>query len=259
MEIILKEDVIGLGYKNDIVKVKAGYGRNYLIPKGIAIEATVSARKVLSENLRQQAQKLAKLKAAAEEQAQKISGLSLVIPAKVSRKGVIYGSVNSAHIAEELKKFGFDVDRKLITIKDLKDVKVLGHYTAIARLHKEVTAEIAFEVISDGSAPEEEELEVVTKPAEAPADEALDEEALEEEALEEAPAEAAPEAPAAEAPVVEAPVEEEPAAEAPAAEEPAAEEPAVEAPVEEAEEAPVEEAKETPAEEEPAKETPAAE
>ncbi len=209
MEIILKEDVIGLGYKNDIVKVKAGYGRNYLIPKGIAIEATVSARKVLAENLRQQAQKLAKLKAAAEEQAQKLSGVSLVIPAKVSRKGVIYGSVNSAHIAEELKKFGFDVDRKLITIKDLKDVKVLGHYTATVRLHKEVTAEIAFEVISDGTAPEEEELEVVTKPAEAPAEEAEAEEApVEETPVAEASVEAPVEAPVAEASVEEAPAEE---------------------------------------------------
>ncbi len=220
MEIILKEDVIGLGYKNDIVNVKAGYGRNYLIPKGIGIEATVSAKKVLAENLRQQAQKLAKIKAAAEEQAQKISGLSLIIPAKVSRKGVIYGSVNSMHVAEELKKYGFDIDRKLITVKDMKDVKAVGHYVATVRLHKEVTAEVPFEVVADGSAPEEEELEVVTKPVEAPAEEAE---------AEEAPAAEAPveEAPAAEAPAAEAPVEEAPAEEVPA------EETAKEAPAEE--------------------------
>ncbi len=196
MEIILKEDVIGLGYKNDIVNVKGGYGRNFLIPKGIGIEATANAKKILAENLRQQAQKIAKIKADAEAKAQKLSALSLVIPAKVSRKGVIYGSVNSLQIADELKKLGFDVDRKLISVKDAKDVKVVGHYIAIVKLHKEVSAEFPFEVIADGSAPEEEE-QVVETP-------------IEEVSVEEIPVE---ETPVEEAPVEETPTEETPAAE----------------------------------------------
>ncbi len=146
MEIILKEDIIGLGYKNDVVTVKDGYGRNYLIPKGLGVIATDSAKKVLAENLRQQAVKLAKIKAKAEEVAAKLNAVSLVIPTKISATGVIYGSVNSLHIAEELKKLGFNIDRKTITVSD---VKTVGNYTATVRLHKEVSAEVPFEVISE--------------------------------------------------------------------------------------------------------------
>ncbi len=152
MEIILKEDIIGLGFKNDIVNVKPGYGRNYLLPKGLAILATPSAKKVLAENLRQQAQKLAKIKVAAEETAAKLSGISLVIPTKVSATGVTYGSVNAQHISEELKKLGHDIDRKIIVVKE---VKTLGHHIATVRLHKEVSVEIPFEVVEEKVTTEE--------------------------------------------------------------------------------------------------------
>lgn len=153
MEIILKEDVIGLGYKNDIVNVKPGYGRNYLIPTGKGVIASVSAKKVLAENLRQQAVKLAKIKAEAQAIADKLVGVALTIATKVSATGVIYGSVNSLHIAEELQKLGFDIDRKKIVVKD---VKTVGDYVAIVKLHKEVVAEIPFKVIEEG-APEPKE------------------------------------------------------------------------------------------------------
>ena len=104
MEIILKEDIIGLGYKNDIVNVKSGYGRNYLIPTGKAVIASASAKKVLAENLKQQAHKLAAQLAAAEEEAKKLEGVSVEVEAKVSATGVLYGSVTAATVAEELAK-----------------------------------------------------------------------------------------------------------------------------------------------------------
>ena len=106
MELILKEDIIGLGYKNDIVNVKSGYGRNYLIPQGKAVIASASAKKVLAENLRQQAHKLAAQKAAAEERAKVFEGVALEIPAKVSATGQLYGSVGAAAVAAELAKLG---------------------------------------------------------------------------------------------------------------------------------------------------------
>ena len=121
MEIILKEDVIGLGYKNDIVNVKSGYGRNYLIPTGKGVIASESAKKVLAENLRQRAHKLEKIKNDALELAGKLSEVSLTIATKVSATGVIYGSVNSLQIADELQKLGFNIDRKIIVVKDVKD------------------------------------------------------------------------------------------------------------------------------------------
>ena len=148
MEIILKEDVIGLGYKNDIVSVKSGYGRNYLIPTGKAVIASESAKKMLAENLRQQAVKLAKIKADAQAVADKLASVSLTISTKVSATGVIYGSVNSLHIAEELQKLGFDIDRKKIVVKD---VKTVGEYVATVKLHKEVVAEVPFIVIEEGA------------------------------------------------------------------------------------------------------------
>lgn len=120
MEIILKEDIIGLGYKNDIVNVKSGYGRNYLIPQGKGVVASASAKKQLAENLKQQAAKLAAYKAEAEKKAAQLEGVELVIVAKVSATGVTYGSVNTATVAEELAKKGIEVDRKIITMRDIK-------------------------------------------------------------------------------------------------------------------------------------------
>ena len=150
MELILKENVVGLGYKDDIVTVKNGYGRNYLIPTGKAVIASESAKKVLAENLKQLAHKLAKIKADAEALAEKLSALEpLKITTKVSATGAIYGSVNSLHIAEELAKLGFEIDRKTIVVKDVKEV---GSYTATVKLHKEVSVEIPFEVAAEAEA-----------------------------------------------------------------------------------------------------------
>ena len=144
MEIILKEDIIGLGYKNDIVDVKSGYGRNYLIPTGKAVIASDSAKKMLAEDLKQRAHKLEKIKNEAQALADKLAEVALAIPTKVSATGVIYGSVNSLQIADELKKLGFDIDRKIIVVKD---VKAVGSYHATVKLHKEVSVEIPFEVV----------------------------------------------------------------------------------------------------------------
>ena len=155
MEIILKEDIIGLGFKNDIVNVKSGYGRNYLIPTGKAVIASESAKKVLAENLKQQAHKLAALKAAAEQKVEAIKDVALTISAKVSATGVTYGSVTAAHVAEELKKLGHDIDRKIIVMRDLKTV---GDYVAVVCFHKEVSVEIPVKVVAEG-APAEEKVE----------------------------------------------------------------------------------------------------
>ena len=146
MELILKEDVVGLGYKNDIVEVKSGYGRNYLIPTGKAVIASESARKMLAEELKQRAHKLEKIKNDALALAEKMNGVSLTIPTKVSATGVVYGSVNSLQIADELKKLGFEIDRKRIVVKD---VKAVGSYQATVNLHKEVSVEIPFEVVAE--------------------------------------------------------------------------------------------------------------
>ncbi len=147
MQIILKEDVVNLGYKDEIVTVKDGYGRNFLIPQKKAVIASESARKVLAENLRQRAHKLEKIKADAQSLAAKIDGIMLTIGAKTSSTGTIFGSVTNIQIADALSKKGFEVERKCIVIKD--SVKEVGSYKAIAKLHKEVSAEILFEVISE--------------------------------------------------------------------------------------------------------------
>lgn len=147
MEIILKEDVVNLGYKNDIVTVKSGYGRNYLIPTGKAVIASPSAKKMLAEDLKQRAHKLEKIRKDAEELAAKLNGVSLTISTKVSSTGTIFGSVSNIQIAEELEKLGYKVDRKIIVIKD--SVKEVGTYKAVVKLHKEVTAEVAFEVVAE--------------------------------------------------------------------------------------------------------------
>lgn len=148
MEVILKEDVANLGYKDDIVHVKDGYGRNFLIPQGKAVIASESARKVLAEVLKQRAHKIAKIKKEAEALAEKMKGVSLTIGAKTSSTGTIFGSVTNIQIAEELAKLGFEVDRKIIRIKE-DAVKEVGSYSATVRLHKEVSVEIPFEVISE--------------------------------------------------------------------------------------------------------------
>lgn len=147
MEIILKEDVTGLGYKDDVVVVKNGYGRNFLIPQGKAIIATESAKKVLAENLKQRAHKLAQMKKDAEALAESMKHVSLTVGAKVSTTGKIFGSVGPIQIAEALAKAGFEVDRKTIVIKDA--VKEIGNYVAVAKLHREVSVEIPFEVVAE--------------------------------------------------------------------------------------------------------------
>ena len=148
MEIILKEDIAGLGYKNDIVKVKDGYGRNYLIPQGKAVIATESAKKVLAENERQRAHKLAKIKADAEAQAAKLNGVKVTISAKVNEDGIIFGGVGAAQVAEALAAKGYEVDRKAIVAET---VKAVGEYKATINLHKEVKAEVAFEVVAEAA------------------------------------------------------------------------------------------------------------
>ena len=148
MEIILKEDIAGLGYKNDIVKVKDGYGRNYLIPQGKAVIATESAKKVLAENERQRAHKLAKIKADAEALAAKLNGVKVSISAKVNEDGTIFGGVGAAQVAEALAAKGFEVDRKAIVAET---VKAVGEYTATINLHKEVKAEVTFEVVAEAA------------------------------------------------------------------------------------------------------------
>ncbi len=147
MEIILKEDVVNLGYKNDIVTVKSGYGRNYLIPTGKAVIASPAAKKMLAEELKQRAHKLEKIKKDAEAVAESLKGVSLKIATKVSATGVIYGSVSNIQIADELAKLGHNIDRKIIVVKG--QVKEVGQYTAIVKLHKEVAVEIPFEVVAE--------------------------------------------------------------------------------------------------------------
>lgn len=147
MQIILLEDIANLGYKDDVVTVKSGYGRNYLIPQKKAIIASEEALKVLAENQRQRAHKLAKIKTDAEALAAKLEGLSLTIGAKTSSTGTIFGSVSNIQVAEELAKKGFEVERKKITIKE--PVKEVGSYKALVKLHKDISVEIPFEVISE--------------------------------------------------------------------------------------------------------------
>lgn len=147
MKIILKENVPSLGYKDDVVEVKDGYGRNYLIPQGLAIIASEAALKRRAEDQKQRAHKLEKIKADAEAAAAALEGLKLTIGAKTSSKGTIFGSVTALQIAEALEKLGHMVDRKIIEIKE--PVKEVGVYKAIIRFHKDVIKDIEFEVISE--------------------------------------------------------------------------------------------------------------
>jgi large subunit ribosomal protein L9 len=147
MELILKENVIGLGYKDEIVTVKDGYGRNYLIPTGKAVIASASAKKMLAEELKQRAHKIAQIKKEAEELGAKLGAIeNIVIATKVSATGATYGSITNHHIAEELAKLGFNIDLKLIVLKGVKEV---GKFTATVKLHKDVTVELPFEVVAE--------------------------------------------------------------------------------------------------------------
>lgn len=148
IEVILKEDVANLGHKNDIVKVKPGYGRNYLIPQGLAVLATQSARKVNAENQRQRAHKEEKIRQEAVALAAKLEGKKITIGAKTSSTGKIFGSVNNIQIAEALEKEGFTIERRNITIKD-DQVKEVGTYTANIKLHRDVKVAIEFEVVPE--------------------------------------------------------------------------------------------------------------
>ena len=166
MEIILKEDIIGLGYKNDIVNVKNGYGRNYLIPTGKGVIASDSAKKVLAEDLKQKAHKLAVIKDEAQKKGAKLEGVVLTITAKVSATGALYGSVNATTVAEELAKKGIEVDRKIITMRDIKKV---GEGEATVHFHKDVEVKVPVIVVAENApveaAPVETEVvEVVEEP-----------------------------------------------------------------------------------------------
>lgn len=147
MEIILKEDVANLGYKGDILKVKDGYGRNFLIPTKKAILATVPAKKMLAEDLKQRAHKLDRIKNEALELAEKLKDIVLNVGAKTSTTGKIFGAVGPIQIADAFEKAGFIVDRKVIVLKD--PIKEVGSYHATLKLHKEVTIEVAFEVVAE--------------------------------------------------------------------------------------------------------------
>lgn len=145
MEVILKEDIKGLGYKNDQVTVKGGYGRNYLIPKGLALVASESNKKRISENVKQASHKAAKIKQDAEALAQSIGEVVLEISSKAGENGKIFGAVTALQISEALKSKGIEVNRKKITFKT--PVKTLGDYQAVINLHREVQHEVSFKVV----------------------------------------------------------------------------------------------------------------
>ena len=149
MQIILKENIVGLGFKDDVVNVKDGYARNYLIPQQKAIIANASSLRALKEELKQRANKIAKLRQAADAEAEKINALKPIeIEARVSADGKIYGSVNAAQIAEAVAKQGYELDKKIIVVKG---VKVVGEHTAEIHLHKDVIVELPFTVIPEGA------------------------------------------------------------------------------------------------------------
>jgi len=148
MEIILLQDVRKLGQKNDLVHVKDGYGRNYLIPRGFAVAASPSAKKMHSENLKQRAHKEEKIKTVAEELATKMADLKLVVGAKTSTSGKIFGSVNTIQIAEALREKGFEIDRKNISLPE-DQIKEIGKYKAIVKLHRDVKVDVDFEIIAE--------------------------------------------------------------------------------------------------------------
>jgi large subunit ribosomal protein L9 len=148
MDIILKKDIPNLGHKDDIITVKDGYARNFLIPKGMAVNATASVKKMHKEILKQRSHKEEQIKLEAEGIAEKMKDIKLTIGAKTSTKGKIFGSVNTIQLAEALKEEGFEIDRKDITIKE-ELIKEVGSYTATIKLHKEVNVEIPFEIFAE--------------------------------------------------------------------------------------------------------------
>jgi len=147
MEVILKQDVQNLGYKDDIVNVKPGYGRNYLIPKGLAILANESNKKMIQENIRQASHKAEKIKNDALELAEKIGDLELEVGAKVGESGKIFGAITTLQISDALKEKGIEIDRKKISFNS--DVKAVGSYSVTLDLHKEVKKEVPFKVVSE--------------------------------------------------------------------------------------------------------------
>ena len=148
MEVILKEDIDKLGFKNDIVTVRNGYGRNYLIPRGLAVIANNSAKKTMEETLRQRAHKEEKLVKEAEAMAEKLAKATINVVTKAGEKGKIFGSVNNIQLAKSLADQGFEIDRKNIQLKD-EHIKALGKYQANVRLYKHVEHELEFEVIAE--------------------------------------------------------------------------------------------------------------
>ncbi len=149
MEVILKQDVRNLGYANDIVKVRPGYGRNFLIPRGIAILADNQSKKIHAENVKQRAHKEAKVKDEAEKSANKLKDLVVKVSTRVGDNGKIFGSITSVQLADSLRKLGFDIDRRNITVDAADTVKTVGSYTGKVRLHKEVLATFQFEVVAE--------------------------------------------------------------------------------------------------------------
>lgn len=147
MEIILKEDLKGLGYKNDVVVVKPGYGRNYLIPRGIGILASPTNKKIVAENIKQASHKAEKLKKDAVELSEKLAKLSLEIGAKVGDSGKIFGSITALQLSDALKNKGFNIDRKKITFK--VEIKEAGEYEAFIDLHKEIHQSVKFTVVGE--------------------------------------------------------------------------------------------------------------
>lgn len=147
MEVILKQDVAGLGYKNDVVTVRPGYGRNYLIPNGLALLANESNKQMVKENIRQAAHKAAKIKQDAESLAAKIGGITIDIGAKAGETGKIFGAVTALQIADALKAKGFDIDRRKVVLKD--SPKQVGVYPVVIDLHKEVKHEIKINVVAE--------------------------------------------------------------------------------------------------------------
>ena len=148
MQIILKENIEKLGAKDEIVNVKPGYARNFLIPRGYAVAATESALKMHAENLKQRAHKETKILAEAQATAEKIGGLSIKLSTKASDTGKIFGSINTIQLSEALAKEGFNIDRKSISISE-EHIKMLGAYEAKVKLHREVSATFSFEVVAE--------------------------------------------------------------------------------------------------------------
>lgn len=149
MEIILKQDVANLGHKDDIVEVKNGYAVNYLIPQGMAVMATPSAKKVHAENMRQRAHKEAKLREDAQALAAKLEGVQVTVATKVSSTGKIFGSVNNIQVAEALAQKGFEIDRRNITIVDAAKLQEVGIYDANVKCYKDIKATIKVEVVAE--------------------------------------------------------------------------------------------------------------